>query len=99
MVNVDKELFDDLVKSMEQMNEIIAGEREPSRIFEVKPSRVQAIRKATGLTQEKFAQTINIPVGTLRNWEQGRRDPQGPAIALLKAIEKDPTHVIAALQA
>jgi len=96
---VDKELFDDLVKSMEQMNEIIAGEREPSRIFEVKPSRVQAIRKATGLTQEKFAQTINIPVGTLRNWEQGRRDPQGPAIALLKAIEKDPTHVIAALQA
>jgi putative transcriptional regulator len=96
---MDKELFDDLVKSMEQMNEIIAGEREPSRIFEVKPSRVQAIRKATGLTQEKFAQTINIPVGTLRNWEQGRRDPQGPAIALLKAIEKDPAHVIAALQA
>ncbi|WP_407364724.1 helix-turn-helix domain-containing protein (plasmid) [Pseudomonas luteola] len=96
---MDKELFDDLVKSMEQMNEIIAGEREPSRIFEVKPSRVQAIRKATGLTQEKFAQTINIPVGTLRNWEQGRRDPQGPAIALLKAIEKDPKHVIAALQA
>lgn len=34
---MDKELFDDLVKSMEQMNEIIAGEREPSRIFEVKP--------------------------------------------------------------
>lgn len=96
---MDKELFDDQVKSMEQMNEIIAGEREPSRIFEVKPSRVQAIRKATGLTQEKFAQTINIPVGTLRNWEQGRRDPQGPAIALLKAIEKDPKHVIAALQA
>lgn len=96
---MDKELFDDLVKSMEQMNEIIAGERDPSRIFDVKPSRVQAIRKATGLTQEKFAQTINIPVGTLRNWEQGRRDPQGPAIALLKAIEKDPKHVIAALQA
>lgn len=47
---MDKELFDDLIKSMEQMNEIIAGEREPSRIFEVKPSRVQAIRKATGLT-------------------------------------------------
>nr|WP_019364535.1 helix-turn-helix domain-containing protein [Pseudomonas luteola] len=96
---MDKGLFDDLVKSMEQMNEIIAGERDPSRIFDVKPSRVQAIRKATGLTQEKFAQTINIPVGTLRNWEQGRRDPQGPAIALLKAIEKDPKHVIAALQA
>jgi putative transcriptional regulator len=98
-MNMEKELFDDLVKSMEQMNEIISRKREPSRIFEVKPSRVLAIRKATGLTQEEFAQTINIPVGTLRNWEQGRRTPQGPAIALLKAIEKDPKHVIAALQA
>ena len=64
---MDKELFDDLVKSMEQMNEIVAGEWEPSCIFEVKPSRVQAIRESTGLTKDKFAQTINIPVGTLRN--------------------------------
>jgi len=42
---------------------------------------VKKIREKTGLSQPKFASLFTIPVGTLRNWEQGRRHPEGPAVA------------------
>ena len=59
---------------------------------------MKEIRKKTGLTQEKFSQLIDVNLGTLRNWEQGRREPTGPAKALLKAINNDPVHVLARIQ-
>ncbi|MUF08387.1 helix-turn-helix domain-containing protein, partial [Pseudomonas sp. CCM 7893] len=49
------------------------------------------------LTQAKFAAMINVQLGTLRNWEQGRREPTGPAKALLRAIHNGPIHVLNAL--
>ena len=58
---------------------------------------VQDIRKATGLTQAVFARSIGIEVSTLRNWEQGRREPTGPAKTLLTALKNDPKHVMQAL--
>jgi putative transcriptional regulator len=58
---------------------------------------VRAIRALTGLSQAKFAELLSIEVSTLRNWEQGRRDPTGPAKALLRAIRNDPVAVIQAL--
>nr|WP_240487723.1 KilA-N domain-containing protein [Photorhabdus australis] len=64
---------------------------------QVEAVKVKNIRHATGLTQTGFAKLISVNVGTLRNWEQGRREPTGPAKALLKAIEKDPVHVLKAL--
>ncbi|MCY1416837.1 hypothetical protein D9M71_323540 [compost metagenome] len=79
------------------MDEIVRGERQPSREFHVDAVKVREIRRATGLSQAKFAQKIDVAVGTLRNWEQGRRDPEGPARALLRAIHNDPVHVLAAL--
>ena len=90
-------LFDELMESVQEMNEILRGEREPSREFHVDSMRVNEIRKATGLTQAKFAALIDVQLGTLRNWEQGRREPTGPAKALLKAIHNDPVHVLNAL--
>ncbi|ASK34436.1 NadS family protein [Alloalcanivorax mobilis] len=90
-------LFDDLMESVQQMDEIHRGERQPSREFTVDAVQVKAIRKATGLTQAKFATMIDVQLATLRNWEQGRREPTGPAKALLRAIHKDPLHVIRAL--
>ena len=89
--------FDELMESVQEMNEILHGEREPSREFHVDSRRVKEIRKATGLTQAKFAALIDVQLGTLRNWEQGRREPTGPAKALLKAIHNDPVHVLNAL--
>ena len=94
---MEKNLFDRLVKSMAEMDEIDRGERQPSREFHVDAHQVKAIREATGLTQENFAKRIDVAVGTLRNWEQGRRAPEGPARALLRAIHNDPENVLAAL--
>jgi len=94
---MDKELFERLVESMHQMNEIEDGERSPSREFVVDALKVKEIRKKTGLSQTKFSKLIDVKLGTLRNWEQGRREPTGPAKALLKAIAHDPEHVLSAL--
>jgi len=94
---MNKKLFAELVYSMEQAGEIIRGERNPSREFNVDAVVVKKIRKAAGLSQAKFAKVIDVQVATLRNWEQGRREPTGPAKALLRAISKDPKHVLAAL--
>jgi len=58
---------------------------------------VRRIRAVTGLSQAKFAELLSIEVSTLRNWEQGRREPTGPARALLRAISNDPFAVIRAL--
>ena len=89
--------FNKLMESVQQMDEIVRGERQPSREFHVDALQVKEIRKATGLTQAKFAALIDVQLGTLRNWEQGRRDPTGPAKALLKAIHNDPVNVLNAL--
>ena len=94
---MNKKLFAKLVESMEQAGEIIRGERPPSREFTVDAMAVKKIRKAAGLSQAKFAKVIDVQVATLQNWEQGRREPTGPAKALLRAISKDPKHVLAAL--
>ena len=51
---------------------------------------IVALRRFVGLTQTRFATAMGISVHTLRNWEQGRRSPEGPAIALLKIAARHP---------
>jgi putative transcriptional regulator len=51
---------------------------------------VAAIRHKTGLSQAAFASRIGVPVGTVRNWEQGHRFPQGPARVLLALLDRNP---------
>jgi putative transcriptional regulator len=51
---------------------------------------IAALRNFVGLTQAEFARAIAISVHTLRNWEQGRRKPEGPAIALLRIAARHP---------
>lgn len=94
---MDNELFKELLQSVNQMDEIRRGERAPSRETYVASDQVKRIRALTKLSQAKFARVIDVDLGTLQNWEQGRRNPTGPARALLRAIEKDPEHVLAAL--
>lgn len=57
---------------------------------EWKAGDLTALRKFVGLTQKDFADRIGISVGTLRNWEQQRRNPEGPAKALLRLLAKHP---------
>ena len=59
--------------------------------------QVKVIRRALELTQEEFAARYHIPLGTLRDWEQGRGVPDQPARAYLKLIAHDPEHVRRAL--
>ncbi len=55
--------------------------------------RIKTLRRALGLTQDEFATRYHIPLGTLRDWEQGRREPDQPARAYLKVIAADPEGV------
>lgn len=87
-------LFDELLESIEQGGKILRGEMKPSRIFEFDKTDIQSIRKKYGLSQDKFAKMLGISVGTLRNWEQGRRKPEGPARVLLRVAEKHPEAIL-----
>ena len=60
--------------------------------------RIKTLRRALGLTQEEFAARYHIPVGTLRDWEQGRSEPDQPARAYLHVIASDPEGVRRALE-
>jgi len=60
--------------------------------------RVKTLRRALGMTQEEFAMRYHIPLGTLRDWEQGRSEPDQPAKAYLRAIAGDPAAVLHALE-
>ena len=60
--------------------------------------RVKTLRRALGLTQEEFATCYHIPLGTLRDWEQGRSEPDQTARAYLKVIAHDPKGAAAAFQ-
>ncbi len=51
---------------------------------------ITALRNLVGLTQAEFARAMEISVHTLRNWEQGRRKPEGPALALLRIAARHP---------
>jgi putative transcriptional regulator len=60
-------------------------------------SYARVVRGRTGLTQAAFAERIGVPVETVRNWEQGKRSPRGPARALLKVLEEAPDTAFAVL--
>jgi putative transcriptional regulator len=92
-----KQLFDDLVASVREAGAIHRGETKASRTFVFEPEDVRQIREKLHKSQPEFAQMIGVSVATLQNWEQGRRQPQGPARALLVVASKAPNIVAKAL--
>jgi putative transcriptional regulator len=70
----------------------------PERVSRMKRTQVKVIRRALGLSQEEFAARFHIPLGTLRDWEQGRKEPDAAARVYLKVIGRDPSAVSKALQ-
>ena len=91
------EAFKALLTSVRQLGEIRRGERKPSRSRTFKPTDVKAVRADLGQSQSEFALMIGVSVATLRNWEQGRRMPDGPALALLQVAAHNPAAVVEAL--
>src|SRR5450759_5613341 len=89
--------FQELLTSVRQAGQIRRGARRPSRTTTFHPTDVQAVRSKLGASQAEFALLIGVSVATLRNWEQGRRTPDGPALALLRVAAKNPKAVAEAL--
>ena len=80
--------FQELLTSVRQVGKIRRGMARPSRV---------ATFAKLGTTQAEFALMLGVSVATLRNWEQGRRTPDGPALALLRVAARNPKAVIEAL--
>ena len=92
------ELFTELVASVKEGGEILRGEKEPARTFPYDRLDIRRIREKYDLTQEQFAAMLGISVRTLRNWEQGRRVPEGPAMVLLRVADKHPQAILDAVR-
>jgi putative transcriptional regulator len=94
-----KEIFNELLESLQQGGKIIRGKTKPSRVFRLDDPDVLEIRKHIGLSQEQFARLLGVSVATLRNWEQGRRKPDGAARVLLCVAAKHPQIVLETVHA
>lgn len=83
--------FDGLMASLEEARGFAHPQKASGMIVHV-PDQIDAaaVRKATGLSQNAFASQIGVSAATLRNWEQKRRQPDGPARVLLTLLAKDP---------
>ena len=89
--------FAKLTRSIKQAGLIRRERLAPSRVTKFAPADVRSIREELGQTQIEFALMIGVSSATLRNWEQGRRQPEGPARALLRVAARNPKAVAAAL--
>ena len=92
-----KELFNELLESVNQAVAIERGYAKPSRTFEVEACANDVVRvpcTKLGISQTRFARLLGISANTLQNWEQGRRKPTGPAKVLLKIAARHPKAVL-----
>lgn len=87
---MSNEFYDDLSTSLNQALAIAKGEAEPSRQFSYELPDIKLIRTKTGLSQQQFADKLNISPRTLQNWEQGIRNPTGAAVTLMRLLDKQP---------
>ena len=89
--------FQKRVESVKQMGSIMRGEKIPHRRTVLSTVDVKGLRERFSLTQNQFSSMIGVSIKTLQNCEQRRREPEGPAKALLRVVEKEPQAVMNAL--
>ncbi len=94
-----KEAFENIAAGLRDAIAYTQGDktRGTARVVEVPTIDVAAVRKKLGLSQDRFARAFGVSAATIRNWEQGRRHPEGPAKVLLRVIDKEPEAVLRAL--
>ena len=90
---MEKALFNDLLQSLQEAKALA------SRSFKVESTDVKAVRERVKLTQDEFAKLMRVSIKTLQNWEQKRRQPTGPAAALLKIVSVKPKLALHSLHA
>lgn len=82
-----------IISAMEEAVDFMEGKPTGARVVFPQDLDVRRTRLKTGMSQKTFAGMYGFSLGTLRNWEQGRRTPDGPARTLLAMIDKDPDAV------
>jgi putative transcriptional regulator len=93
-----KAAFNELLQSVRDAGAYLRGDRKAvARVDRISPDSITAVRARLGLSQTKFAQAIGISLDTLQNWEQGRRQPTGPAKVLLRVAAKHPEILLEAV--
>ena len=95
---MDKELFRKLTSSIEEAIEIKHGKAKALKITKYDSLDIKKVRSKLHYSQSEFAIFMGVSPKTLQNWEQGRREPTGPARTLLRIVEKNPKAIIKALQ-
>ena len=87
--------FESIMQGLNEAKAFAEGNQADVKVHRIaiEPVDVAAIRTSTGLSQSAFARSIGVAKGTLLNWEQGRRQPSGPAQVLLAMIAKRPSLV------
>ncbi len=100
---MEKDLFDDLMASVSEAGAILRGELEPARASRHEAAAngakqelpdTRAFRDQLRLTRSQFASLIGVSERTVEGWEQGRRQPSGPALALLRVAARHPESVL-----
>jgi len=89
---------DELVASLKQATAHAEGRKvKGTRITKMEIPDVKAIRRSLRMSQHRFAVAFRIPLPTIKNWEQGRRNPEAPAAAYLLAIKRRPKEIMEAM--
>ena len=91
------EIFDSIKNGLTDAITHASGKGDTVKIYKPEPVNVQEVRRSVNMTQPKFAATFGISLGTLRHWERGDRQPNGPARVLLNIIKRNPKLVLQAL--
>ncbi len=94
---MNKEIFEDLSRSIKEAGKIRKGQVKASRYFKYNAVDIRKLRKSVKVSQSEFARMIGVSVDTVQNWEQGRRTPRGTAMALLRVFEQNPEAVVGTL--
>lgn len=89
----------ELIQSANEALAIAQGRAEPAAVFVPETIDVAAIRKRQKLSQSEFAKMYGLHAGTIKDWEQNRRQPDRAAMLLLKVIDKAPDTVAQAIRA
>jgi putative transcriptional regulator len=88
-----EELFNELLESVREGMAILRGEGTPSRVFVAENPDVAGIRAHSQLSRQEFARRIGVSARTVRDWEEGKRSPRGPARVLLEVAARHPDAV------
>jgi len=94
---MNDELFAELMESVREGGAILRGEKAAARQTEVIAVDVKTLRESRGLSQSQFAGALGVGVATLRSWEQGRKQPLGPARVLLRLAQSQPEVVFSSI--